>query len=532
MNHLVIKDITQDYTEYLKDESRKYGKADSISFPKSEEEIVKIVELMHKENIKITIQGSRTGITAGAVPSEGHILNLGNMNRITGMRYDSDNDRFNLFVQPGVSLSDIREAIANKDFDTSGWSDQSLDAFEKFKLSEKFFFPPDPTETSASIGGMVACNASGARSFYYGSTRNYIEGLKMILSDGSRIHVIRNTHKVKGRSFSITTDKGILINGEIPGHPMPKVKNASGYYAEEDMDLIDLFIGSEGTLGIISEIEIRLIKKPDYTWGCMFFFKEESHAIKFVNSLRNNDFLPSQDSMTIKPAAIEYFNNDALELLRLQKENGNALSDIPEIKKEFETAIYVEFDDNSEDNIMEIMVEAASRAEDCGGSEEDSWIASTPQIMEAMKSFRHAVPEAVNMIIDNRRKMDTSITKLGTDMAVPDEKLMDVISMYNSDLDAQGFESVMFGHIGNNHIHVNILPRNMDEYIRGKELYLKWAHNVVEVGGTVSAEHGIGKLKVNFLELMYGKKGIEDMLEVKKTFDPKFNLNPGNLFNM
>jgi D-lactate dehydrogenase (cytochrome) len=152
--------------------------------------------------------------------------------------------------------------------------------------------------------------------------------------------------------------------------------------------------------------------------------------------------------------------------------------------------------------------------------------------MEQMKFFRHAVPEAVNSIIDQRRKIDPGITKLGTDMAVPDDKLKEVIRMYRSDLEKNNFEFVMFGHIGNNHIHVNILPRSMEEYIRGKELYRKWAEKILSEGGTISAEHGIGKLKNEFLELMYGSAGMEEMLKVKKALEPKFILNQGNLFNV
>ena len=153
------------------------------------------------------------------------------------------------------------------------------------------------------------------------------------------------------------------------------------------------------------------------------------------------------------------------------------------------------------------MIDAARRSELCGGKEENNWIASTPQLMECMKLFRHAVPEAVNLIIDQRRRKDPKITKLGTDMAVPDDKLEEVMKMYKSDLVEHGFESVMFGHIGDNHIHVNILPRTMEEYYKGKELYAKWADKVLEVGGTVSAEHGIGKLKIDFLEMMYRATG-------------------------
>jgi D-lactate dehydrogenase (cytochrome) len=169
----MIINITKDYYDYLRDESRKVGKAATISFPQNEGEVINTIALLSAGNQKITIQGARTGITAGAVPDGGHILNLEKMNKITGLR--CDNDEFILTVQPGVLLIDLRKAISRKSFDTCQWSGESIEALERMKKAGDFFFPPDPTETTASIGGMVACNASGARSFYYGPTRKYVQ---------------------------------------------------------------------------------------------------------------------------------------------------------------------------------------------------------------------------------------------------------------------------------------------------------------------------------------------------------------------
>jgi len=166
----------------------------------------------------------------------------------------------------------------------------------------------------------------------------------------------------------------------------------------------------------------------------------------------------------------------------------------------------------------------------CGGNEDATWLSTSPAEMERLLFFRHAVPESVNLLIDKRRLENPDITKLGTDMAVPDDKLVHIMSMYNRDLDEHKLESVMFGHIGNNHIHVNILPNSLEEYMDGKSLYLEWAREVISLGGTVSAEHGVGKLKTNMLAEMYGQEGISGMLRVKNAFDPEGLLNKGNLF--
>jgi D-lactate dehydrogenase (cytochrome) len=167
---------------------------------------------------------------------------------------------------------------------------------------------------------------------------------------------------------------------------------------------------------------------------------------------------------------------------------------------------------------------------DCGGDGDATWICSDEREMERLKDFRHAVPESVNLLIDEKRKKEPGLTKLGTDLAVPDEMLEEVIALYHKGLEEQKLEYVMFGHIGNNHVHVNIIPNTLEEYDRGKALYLQWAHEVVIMGGTVSAEHGIGKLKKALLKEMYGADGIRQMQDLKRLFDPDGLLNPGNLF--
>jgi D-lactate dehydrogenase (cytochrome) len=166
-----------------------------------------------------------------------------------------------------------------------------------------------------------------------------------------------------------------------------------------------------------------------------------------------------------------------------------------------------------------------------GGSDEDTWYATTDRELEPLRAFRHAVPEAVNLLIGERKRSCPELTKLGTDMSSPDAALEQVMAMYRTGLTEAGLESVIFGHIGNNHLHVNILPNSMDEYDKGKALYQSWARRIVSLGGSVSAEHGIGKIKVPFLQMMYTPECIAQMRRVKAIFDPSMMLNPGDLFS-
>jgi D-lactate dehydrogenase (cytochrome) len=197
---------------------------------------------------------------------------------------------------------------------------------------------------------------------------------------------------------------------------------------------------------------------------------------------------------------------------------------------EWHTAIYVEYFGDSSSAVDDAVARLADVLSDCGGDMDATWLAGTEPEIERLKDFRHAVPEAVNLLIDQRRKREPGLTKLGTDLAVPDGRLQEMLALYRADLDCAGLEHVMFGHIGNNHIHVNIIPNTMAEYEKGKALYLGWAQAVVGMGGTVSAEHGIGKLKPALLKTMYSAQGIQEMREVKRLFDPEERLNRGNLF--
>jgi D-lactate dehydrogenase (cytochrome) len=516
--HLFKPDVEGQYPDYLRDESRRRGQADWISFAASEEDIRKVLLSRHA----ITTQGARTGITGGAVPDGGHILNLSRMTQVTGLRLDSARNELFMTVQPGLSLLELRKLLQTCEFDSTGWTQESLSALNQLKRFPCYFFPPDPTETSASIGGMVACNASGACTFRYGATRTYIEAMRVMLADGSVISLRRGRERATGQAFLLHTTDGRERSGRLPDYTMPAVKNAAGFFVSKDMELIDLFIGSEGTLGVISEIEIRLIRTPDCRWGVMAFFPSEATAVEFVKTVRA---LPPGE----RPAAVEYFDCHALDLLRRQKQENPGGLDIPALPLEYHTAIYLEYH-GGEDQVSAAVAELPEKMTAAGGTSEASWIADSDRELERFKEFRHAVPEQVNRVIDERRKKEPELTKLGTDMAVLNSELSSVMDLYRNALKSTGLEYVIFGHIGNNHVHVNILPRTLREYQQGKELYLQWARQVIQWGGTVSAEHGIGKFKVALLREMLGDQVLGKMRELKRVFDPDAILNKGNLF--
>ena len=272
------------------------------------------------------------------MPHGGHILNTSRTNRYLGLRRD-EQGRFLLRVEPGVVLSELRKQLGKKVLPTAGWDQASLKAYEEFQDAPEQFFPTDPTEASACLGGMAACNASGARSYAYGPMRPHITGLHVALTDGDLVELQRGEVFAQGRRLSLVTVQGRTLELDLPAYTMPKTKNASGYFVADDMDAIDLFIGACGTLGVITELEIALQPAPAVVWGVSCFFDSEDKAVSFTDSVR---------PVLSHAAAIEYFDAGALDILRRQREQSTAFSSLPALDKEAKVCVYVELDCDDE----------------------------------------------------------------------------------------------------------------------------------------------------------------------------------------
>lgn len=510
----LIYPMSDEFRDYLHDETKTVGSAESIAFPTNEEQVCALLRHCRANGIRTTVQGMRTGLTVACVPNGGMVLSLSRMCAITGMSIDDDGTVY-LRSQPGLSLGTLRQMISSGSFDTKSWSSDSLDALSRFRKMPPQYFPPDPTESSASLGGMAACNSSGAKTYKYGPTRPYINGLRVALPDGDMIALRRGERFASGRSFEVETLSGRVIEGQLPSYTMPKCKNASGYYAADDMDLVDMFIGSDGTLGVITELELKLIPKPKVVWGINCFFRREAAAIDFVIRLREQ---------AGHIAALEYFDCNALDILRAYDDGG---CPVPE---GYECMIYAEIHTDDDVSARAEIAVMGETMEQLGEGCENTWCARSQPDRDRLLELRHRVPESVNALIAGRKRNDPSIAKVGSDMAVPDQYLHCVMDMYRRDLKKHGFEYAIWGHIGNNHVHVNVLPRNREDMIAGKAMFMEWAKAIVAMGGTVSAEHGTGKNKASFLPVLYGEQGVREMAALKKIFDPDCLLGSGNLF--
>ena len=497
-----IYPFTDEYALYLRDESRSVGEAAWICFPVCEEDVREALSFAREKDLCVTTQGGRTGLAAGCVPHGGLVLNLSRMDRVLGA--EREGGAVLLRTQPGVLLTNLRKAVA--------------------ALQPEYgvlFFPPDPTETTASIGGMTACNASGARTYRYGATRKHVEGLRVILADGRSVTLRRGEQMAAGRCLRLRCDDDSRVFLPLPSYRMPSVKNASGYFVEYGMDAVDLFAGSDGTLGVITEILLRLTPLPAQIWECGLLLKTEMQALELTDALRRS---------CSRLASIEFFDAGALRVLKDRKATDASLRSVADVPDDVQALLFVEIHADSKEEAFGELERVTACLKDCGGDPDRTWFGWNAAQIARFKEFRHAVPESVNMLIDERRKTHPQITKLGTDMSVEDKDLKRVFAMYREGLAELGLQSAIWGHIGNNHVHVNILPRDMDDYRRGKELYAAWAQRVTDMGGAVSAEHGVGKLKASFLETMYGPRAIGEMRALKQALDPQGMLNPGNLF--
>jgi D-lactate dehydrogenase (cytochrome) len=511
------------------------GSASSVCFPESAEEISEILKQATEEKTPVTISGAGTGTVGGRVPFGGIVISTERLNRI--IKIESHNTPHSALRTPhsfGVAEAGV-----------------ILGDYQKAADAKGLLYPPDPTEWSCYLGGTVATNASGARTFKYGATRNYIRRLQIVLATGEILNLKRGEVFAKGRNLQLPLPKGKKIEAQLPSYQMPRVrKHASGYFIDDNMDAIDLFIGSEGTLGVITEIETDLIPKPEGVLAGVVFFENENNLLGFVREAREKSLTtrPCDDATArektarqrdkataregknqiaqslshsvtqsqIAARALEFFDKESLEFLRTKYElvPANATGAIF-----FEQEITEE----TEESLTEQWLELIERN---NALVDDSWFAVNEKDRQKIRAFRHQMPVLMNEWFSRYNQR-----KVSTDMAVPDEEFAAMLKFYQDSLRDCGLRYVIFGHIGDNHVHVNILPRNDDEGTKAREIYKTFIERAVSVGGTISAEHGIGKLKRDYLRVMYGDEHLKEMAELKKAFDPACILGRGNMFS-
>ncbi len=492
------------------------GFASRVIFPESAAQVAEVLASATREGTPVTVSGAGTGTVAGRVPFGGYVLATDRLNKIKNIVKDEAGGR--AVVEAGVVLAD----------------------FQRLLEPEALLYPPDPTERSCFLGGNIATNASGARTFKYGPTRNYVERLRIALATGDLIDLRRGELRADARGrIEIPLQSGRTIETRLPSYRMPQVrKHASGYYVMPCMDLIDLFIGSEGTLGVIVEAEVRLLPKPEGLIAGIVFFKDQYQLLAFVRETRNlslqNRAKQAPAGKTVASAtesypedvwpelthldarALEYFDKESLSFLRER---------YPLVPSSAVGAIFFEQEVSAktEDDLLTAWYEYLQAH---GAMLDESWFATSEPDQEKLREFRHQLPVLMNEWFARYKKQ-----KVSTDMAVPDDEFAGMLRFYEETLFASELRYTIFGHIGDNHVHVNILPRDDAEAGEAQEIYMQFVRRAVKVGGTISAEHGIGKLKRKYLREMYTEEHLREMAALKRAFDPAGILGRGNIFS-
>jgi len=484
---MIFKQDQASIKGFLEDTSNlKCGHTPGVFFPETISELSELLRDAVKEHRRFTIAGNGTGTTGGRIPLGDYVISMQKLDRI-GELVELSSDQAYITVQAGVLLDNIQQKV-----EQNNW-----------------FYPPDPTEKLCFIGSTIANNSSGARSFKYGATRKHIQRILVVLPGGDLLDLSRGSYVADNEGmFHLTLPYAGDISFQRPQYTMPDTsKHNAGYFSEDGMDLIDLFIGSEGTLGIIAEADLMLLPLPEAIISCLVYFANLDDLFKFTGLLKD-----SQNSIT--PRAIEFFDENSLGFLA---------SKYPEIPSGRAGAIYFEQETTPETEEADLDA-LFEQMELCNAMTDESWMALDRNEQARLREFRHSLPLLVNDWLSRQNE-----SKISTDMAVPEGAFRELFDFYCTSCRQHGFFYIIFGHIGNAHVHLNILPRNRDEFVEAKLLYREFISKTLALGGTLSAEHGIGKLKAEYLVEMYHEHGIEEMIRVKKSLDPYLVLNTGNL---
>lgn len=454
---------------YLTDASNVPGQADALVRPRTADEVAAVLRHCQAHGIVVTPTAGRTSTTAAAVPRGGWLVSM---------------EGFSQIGEIGVDRASAEAGVM-------------LGAFQTEIEASGRFYPPDPTSRhDCTLGASIVCNASGARTFKYGPTRPWVEALEVVLPTGEILQV----------------HEGDPIPSDWPTirWTEPRVKTAAGYAPPRS--LLDLFIGTEGTLGVVTRATVKLIALPTDVIGLMVFFVDRPSATAFVRKAR--DAARRDPSGPLSPRCIEYYDDACLAVAR------GRLGGIPDTAR---AALFCEQEVEAVGFDGHLEAWFATLSESPGALADDTVLATDGPTRTQLLALRHAIPAGIN-----EQVVRNGMPKVGTDLAVPDDALDTMMDAY----EAATLPHVLFGHIGDNHLHLNLLPRTADELHLAHETYDALAHQAIALGGTVSAEHGIGKLKRRHLAWMVGEEVLEQFRALKRHLDPAGILGRGNVFDL
>ena len=420
---------------------------EAVVFAKDTEMVSAVMKFADARGIPVTTRGAGVGYVGGCVPVRGGIvLSTRDMNRIIGIHPEDGV----AVVQPGVITGDIQKAAR-----AVGWE-----------------YPPDPASLrDCSIGGNIATNAGGPRCLKYGVTRNYVLGLEVVLADGSVLRTGGRLHK-----------------------------NKTGF------DLIGVFTGSEGMLGIVTEATLRLIPKPPCRAMLAAVFPDFAMAAAAVQGILNSGHLPSALEIT-----------DGFTLAAARRRLG------ADVFPEGNAHLIVEIDGRPAAVVSELE-ELHALIQTMGATfiERAPDEAACERIWKLRREFSYSL-------------RDTGLTKLNEDIVVPRSKLVELVEFARAMQEETGIPVACFGHAGDGNIHTNLMVAGYDDPARRAEAdaaldrLFQW---ILESGGAITGEHGVGLAKKPWIDQALGPAGMAAHHAIKRALDPKDTLNPGKFIPM
>lgn len=442
-------DISEDYAH---DEMAIYGSRmpDVLVMAASAQEIAAVVRVCNENRIPVTTRGAGTGLTGAAVPLLGGVMiSTEKMNRI--LSFDLEN--MSVTIQPGVLLHDLAEECSKKGL----------------------LYPPDPGEKFATVGGNVATNAGGMRAVLYGTTRSYVRAMEVVLADGTITRFGANV-----------------------------CKTSTGY------SLLDMMIGSEGTLGIITELTLKLLPAPGVVASLVIPFEDLQDCIRTVPKLKLS---------SIKLQAIEFMERQMV--LTSEKYTGKSV--FPRAVEGIEAGAYllVTLEADDEDTLMEKIEAASELVLEAGAI--DVLVADTPAKMKEAWMTRSSFIEAIKAQF---RLMDEC------DVVVPIASIADYLDKVKKIGEECGVEFRCYGHAGDGNLHIKLCSNDLtpeEFHDRCAKCFDRIYDTAAAFGGLLSGEHGVGIGKLPYMERFVGKQNLQLMERVKRAFDPNMILNPGKV---
>jgi D-lactate dehydrogenase (cytochrome) len=504
------------------------GRAEGVLRVRGEAELAALVRATTGRRVPLLAQGARSSLTGGAVPDGGLVLAIEGLEEVKEIRREGRGGR--VVAGAGIPLETLQERVREAGLD----------------------YPPIPTHREATLGGTAATNAGGPATFKHGVTRDWIERVRGVLANGDVLDVRRGQAvAAPGEAFEIRLADGATVRVPVPDayRTPPLRKVSAGYFVAEATDLVDLLVGSEGTLLVMTEIEARLGPRPAGELAGLVFTPDEAEALRLTAELRDASrrTWAEADPRGIDVRSIELLGPNCLRLVRergvpealrldLPADAGAAVlfeAELPEAVGT-ETALdrltrRLEGRDLPDGPLARLFTLLAARVP------LESLELAFPDDASGRRRFtrlRASVPEGINEILAERRTADPRLVKLGGDPIVPVDTLEEMLPFYHEVFERRGIEHAIWGHVSDGNLHPNAIPSTIDEARAAEDAQREIAAEARRRGGSPLSEHGVGRsrLKQALLRDFYGDAAIEQMRAVKNALDPEWRLAPGVLF--